>query len=136
MALEFVDTNILIYVHDSSAGMKRELSESLIERLTRDSEGAVSTQILAEFYAAVTRKFGLRKEDAAAVIADFGSWTVHRLSHSDLLAAAHLQRLYKVSWWDALVLQSARALGCEVLWTEDLAHGQHYGSVTVKNPFR
>jgi predicted nucleic acid-binding protein len=134
--MEFVDTNIVIYAHDSSAGEKRRASESLIERLTLGGAGAVSTQILVEFYAAATRKFGLRKEDAAAIIADFGSWTVHRLGHADLLAATLLHSRHKVSWWDALVLQSAQALGCEILWTEDLAHGQRYGSVTVRSPFR
>jgi len=78
----------------------------------------------------------MRKEEAAAVVADFGSWTVHRLAHSDLLAATQLHRLYKISWWDSLVLQSEHTLGCEVLWTEDLGHAQRYGSVTVRNPFR
>jgi predicted nucleic acid-binding protein len=134
--MEFVDTNIVIYAHDSSAGEKRRTSESLIERLTLGGAGALSTQILVEFYAAATRKFGLRKEDAAAIIADFGSWTVHRLGHADLLAATLLRSRHKVSWWDALVLQSAQALGCEILWTEDLAHGHRYGSVTVRSPFR
>jgi|SRR5215469_6138499 len=135
MPLEFVDTNILIYVHDSTAGTKRQISATLIQRLARDSEGALSTQILIEFYAAVTKKYGMRNEEAVAVIADFGSWTVHRLAHADLLAAAEILRLYKISWWDALVLQSAHALGCEILWTEDLSHGQRYGSVVVRNPF-
>jgi len=136
MGLEFADTNILIYAHDSSAGAKLLTSRSLIRRLTENHEGAVSTQILAEFYATITRKYAMRKEDAASLVADFGIWTIHRLAHSDLMAATQLHRTYKISWWDALVLQSAQALGCEILWTEDLSHNQRYGTVTVRNPFR
>ncbi|MBV8844467.1 MAG: PIN domain-containing protein [Bryobacterales bacterium] len=136
MPLEFVDTNILIYAHDGGAGAKHTISEALIERLNQSSEGAVSTHILAEFYLVATKKIRRREEDIAAIVADFGAWTVHRLAHSDLLAAMQLHRRYKISWCDALVLQSAHALGCEILWTEDLSHGQRYGSLIVRNPFR
>jgi predicted nucleic acid-binding protein len=55
--------------------------------------------------------------------------------HADLLRAARFERRHKMSWWDALVLTSAVELGCGVLWSEDLADGQRYGSVTVRNPF-
>lgn len=135
MPFEFVDTNILIYAHDRGTGEKHTESEALIQRLNRSSEAAVSTQILAEFYAVATRKIHRREEEIAAIVADFGAWTVHQLAHSDLMAAMQLHRRYKLSWWDALVLQSAHALGCEIIWTEDLSHGQRYGAVIVQNPF-
>jgi predicted nucleic acid-binding protein len=61
---------------------------------------------------------------------------MHRPKCSSLLSAARLQRQYQINWWDALILNSATELGCEILWTEDFSHGQQYGAVTVRNPFR
>ncbi len=52
-----------------------------------------------------------------------------------ILAAIDLHRLHKISFWDALVVRSARAGGCRVVLTEDLKHGQSYDGVLVENPF-
>jgi predicted nucleic acid-binding protein len=136
MSAEFVDTNILIYAHDGSAGAKHIQSVGLLTRLFDEGTGALSMQILTEFYAAATKKLGMRSEEAGEVIRDLAGWTLHRPAHSDLLAAAQLHRRHKISWWDALVIQSATELGCDTLWSEDLSHQQRYGAVTVKNPFR
>jgi len=134
MSAEFIDTNILIYAHDSTAGKKHEVSRDLIARLFESRTGAVSTQILAEFYS-VCRKLPLGTERAEQIIADLGSWTVHSLLHSDLIAASTLHRRHQVAWWDALVVVSAQQLGCTTLWTEDLSDGQRFGGLTIRNPF-
>jgi predicted nucleic acid-binding protein len=136
MSVEFVDTNVLIYAFDPSARVKRDSGMDLLARLSESSTGALSTQVLAEFYSVSTRKLGVRSEDAEAVVSDFGEWKVHRPSHADLLRAVGLERRYKIPWWDAMVLNSALALEASILWTEDFAHGQKFGSLTVKNPFR
>jgi predicted nucleic acid-binding protein len=75
-------------------------------------------------------------ETAEQMIDDMGVWSIHRPSHSDLILAARLQRRYQISWWNALIVQSANEMGCAVLWTDDLTHGQKYGSVTARDPFR
>src|SRR5882724_6571071 len=77
----------------------------------------------------------MTSEKAEEVIRDFGAWTVHRPAHADLLRAARLQRRYKISWWDALIVNSATELGCLILWSEDLSNGHQYGPITVRNPF-
>jgi predicted nucleic acid-binding protein len=135
MIAEFVDTNILIYAHDSSAGKKHHESTQLLTRLFEDGSGALSIQVLAEFYAAATRKLGMASQEAEDVLADLGGWTIHRPNHADLIHAARLERRYKIAWWDALIVTSAMELGCRALWSEDLGDGQRYGSVTVRNPF-
>jgi predicted nucleic acid-binding protein len=132
---EFIDTNVLVYAHQGGAGEKHRLSIELIDRLTMDSTGCVSIQILLEFYAVATRKLGMPITEAAEVVAGFGRWTLQRPRHSDLLEASTLQRRHKISWWDALVVQSALAAGCSTLWTEDLQHGQKFGRLLVRNPF-
>ena len=135
MSVEFVDTNVLIYAHDGGAGKKHDRSVQLLSRLVEDGAGALSIQVLAEFYAAATKKLGISSQEAEEILADLGGWIIHRPGHADLLRAARFQRRYKMSWWDALVVNSAVELGCGVLWSEDLADGQRYGSVTVRNPF-
>ena len=135
MSVEFVDTNVLIYAHDGGAGQKHERSVQLLSRLVEDGAGAISIQVLAEFYSAATRKLGIASQEAAEILADLGGWIIHRPGHADLLRAARFQRRYKMSWRDALVVTSAVESGCSVLWSEDLADGQRYGSVTVRNPF-
>lgn len=136
MSAEFVDTNVLIYAHDGGAGAKHNRAVELLERLFDDRNGALSTQVLCEFYAAATKQLAMTSEEAEAVLSDLANWTVHRLAHSDLLKASRLQRRYQIGWWDALILQSATDLDCSVLWTEDLQDGQRYGAVTARNPFR
>ena len=135
MSVEFVDTNVLIYAHDAKAGRKHDKSVELVARLANDDSGALSLQVLTEFYAAATRKLSMTSKQAEDVIVDFGFWIVHRATHADLVQAILLHRRYNISWWDALIVNSAIELGCQVLWTEDLSHGQKYGAVTVRNPF-
>lgn len=136
MSVEFVDTNLLVYAHDGGAGAKHAKAVDLLARLVEDGAGALSTQVLVEFYSAATRKLGMTSAEAEAVLRDLGGWIIHRPAHADLLKAAQLHRRYKCAWWDALILASAIELGCAVLWTEDFSDGQRLGPITVRNPFR
>ena len=133
--MEFIDTNVLFYAHDQSADRKQHTAKELVRRLTNAADGALSIQVLSEFYAVATGKRLLSPEAAEEVIRDFGVWTVHSPDHTALMNSARLRRLYQISWWDALIVNSAIELGCDVLWTENLNHGQQYGRLTVRNPF-
>jgi len=134
MSDEFVDTNILIYAHDRSGGEKHVRSMALMERLAEDETGALSVQVLTEFYSAATRKLGLAGKVAEDIIADLRLWTIHRPGHADVIRSVQLQRRHKLNWWDALIVNSAMELGCRILWSEGLSHGRRFGSLTVRNP--
>jgi predicted nucleic acid-binding protein len=133
---EFVDTNVLVYAHDAGAGARQTRAVELLTRLFEEEGGALSIQVLSEFYSVATRKLGIKSHEAGEIIRDLGGWTIHRPGHSDLLKAMQLHRRHKIAWGDALIVTSAIELGCTVLWTEDLADGQRYGCVTIQNPFR
>jgi predicted nucleic acid-binding protein len=135
MSAEFVDTNIFVYAHDGGAGSKHRKSVELLKRLFDAGTGSVSIQVLSEFYAAATGKLAMRSEEAEEIIRDLATWTLHRPSHADLLQAAGLHRKHKLSWWDALIVNSALQLGCSTLWSEDFSDGRRYGTVTVRSPF-
>jgi len=133
--VEFVDTNVLAYAHDTSAGSKYDASKNLIFRLSEQGQGCVSIQVLCELYSVATRKLRFKGEEAEQIIGDFGAWFIHRPTHASLLNAARLERRYRIAWWDALVLNSALEAGCTTLWTEDFTDGQRFSSLRVRNPF-
>ena len=108
---------------------------SLIERLAIGGNGALSTQVLGEFYNTATRKLRRTSEDVELTIQALADWSIHRPGHLDIIRAIHLQRRYQLSWWDAMIVNSAIRSGCTTLWSEDLNAGQSYESVTVRNPF-
>jgi predicted nucleic acid-binding protein len=137
MSGEFVDTNVLLYAHDRTAGAKRDAAVALIARLIDEQSGLLSTQVLMEFFVSATRRLPRRLDPGAAagIVEDFGTWPVFTPSVSDILAAAKLGRRYRIHFWDALIVQGAASLGAEVIWSEDLNAGQKYSGVTVRNPF-
>lgn len=132
----FIDTNILIYAHDRSAAAKHERARDLLRALWDQGGGGLSIQVLQEFHVNITRKVPrpLSPSMAAEIIADLAAWSVHSPSANDVLDAIQLQQRYGVTFWDAMILTSARALGCAIVWSEDLNAGQNYGEVQVVNP--
>lgn len=134
---QFVDTNILVYAHDVSAGPKHDRAVELLEGLWKSRSGCLSAQVLQEFYVTITRKVAhpLDSDAAARIVADLSVWRVHAPEATDVLDAIEIQRRYSVSFWDAMILQSAARLGCETVWSEDLNPGQTYGGVRVADPF-
>ncbi|HEY3171753.1 MAG TPA: PIN domain-containing protein [Thermoanaerobaculia bacterium] len=135
---QFVDTNVLVYAHDRSAGRKREAASDLLERLWDNRLGCVSLQVLQEFYVTVTGRTRrlVSPVEAARRIGWYAEWTLHEPGRQDLISAIALHVSLAISFWDAMILQSARRLGCGILWTEDLTHEQNYAGVTVRDPFR
>jgi predicted nucleic acid-binding protein len=134
----FVDTNILMYAHDTSAGAKHERAKALVEELWRDRTGVVSTQVLQELSVNLRRKAG-RPLDVKAtreIVADYLKWQVVVNGGESILDALELEARYQISFWDALVVQAAQTSGAEVLYSEDLSDGQTYGPVQVINPLQ
>ena len=133
----FVDTNVLMYAHDISAGEKHERAKQLVEELWRDRTGVISTQVLQELTVNLRRK-SARPLDATAVrqiLTDYLTWHVMVNTGDSILEALTLEQRYRISFWDALILQAAERAGADVLYSEDLSNGQSYGSVQVRNPF-
>jgi predicted nucleic acid-binding protein len=136
-SLQFVDTDVLVYAHDVSAGQKHSRARELMRDLWQSGEGCLSIQVLQEFYVNVTQKVArpLPPEVAAQIIADLSVWEVHCPGTDDVLDAIRLQERHQISFWDAMILASALQLGCQVLWSEDLNPDQVYDQVKVRSPF-
>jgi predicted nucleic acid-binding protein len=134
---QFVDTNILVYVYDQTAGAKQDKARELLTELLHTGQGCLSMQILQELFVSLTRKIQkpLETVEAARRVAYLAEWNLHVPERSDLFSAIDLHQHLRISFWDAMMIQSARRLGCRILWSEDLSDGQSYAGVTVRNPF-
>ncbi|MDR0848267.1 MAG: PIN domain-containing protein [Propionibacteriaceae bacterium] len=137
MSLEFVDTNILIYAYDISAGHRHDRAFALIDRLGRQRLGALSVQVLQEFYVTVTRKIAapITGEVAIERLRMFSRWPVYSPLAHDVISAAELSQRSQISFWDAMIVHGAVQLGCDTLWSEDLNVGQVIDGVKKRSPF-
>ena len=136
--LTFVDTSVLVYAHDRSEGRKHALARSLLEELWAAPSGVLSTQVLQEFYVVATRKFDppMRRDEAAEVVALYGTWPVIQIGVPVILGAVQLEAEHRLSFWDALIVEAARLAGATRLATEDLQHGRQLAGVRIEDPFR
>jgi predicted nucleic acid-binding protein len=134
----FVDTNILVYAHDDSAGPKRDQARALVEQLWESRDGCLSVQVLQEFFVTVTRKIPkpLDAETAKEIVADLSRWRIHVPAADDVLGAIGIHQRTGISFWDAMIVCSAAEMRCAVLYSEDLNAGQEYSGVHVENPFQ
>jgi predicted nucleic acid-binding protein len=101
----------------------------------QSASGVVSLQVLQEYFVTVTRKYGIDAADARRKVELFAAFDLVEPVLSDVLAAVDLHRLHKFSYWDALVIHSARRAGCKQVFSEDMQHGQVIDGVRIVNPF-
>jgi len=137
MTLQFVDTNVFLYAYDGSAGDRHDKALELVSTLGRTRRGALSVQVLQEFYVNAVRKIArpLAPDVAHDRLQALSLWTVHTPTAPDVLAAAEISDSASLSFWDAMIVRSAASLGCATLWSEDLNAGQLIEGVTIRNPF-
>ena len=133
----FVDTNIMIYAHDLDAGQKNKISRDIIRNLWENRLGVISTQVLQEFYVNVTRKIEnpLQKPQARGIIESYLAWPVELNDASTVLSASEIEERHMLSFWDAMIIASARRANAEKIITEDLNHGQQIEGILIDNPF-
>jgi predicted nucleic acid-binding protein len=134
--VRFADTNILLYAisRDPAERSKAQRANSLLA--ARDL--ALSVQVLQEFYVQATRNSRpdpLTHEQAVALVESFLRFPVLEVTTGVMRAAIAACRRFNISYWDAAILEAARALGCAVILSEDLSDGQDYAGVRVENPF-
>ena len=134
----FFDTNVLVYLFDSGAPAKQRRARALLEKHTLAGETLLSTQILQEFYVAVTRKLAtpLDPEAAHAAVREFAVMPIVRVDVPLILAATQFSQQQQLSFWDALVVRAAIEGGAATLYSEDLQHGQVFETLRIENPMR
>jgi predicted nucleic acid-binding protein len=134
----FFDTNVLVYLFDASAPRKKARAQNLLKEAVGEGLALLSTQVLQEFFVAVTRKLSapLAHEQAERAVRDLAKLPMAQIDTEMVLKAIETMRRYGLSFWDSLIIQAALHGGATILYTEDLQHGQVIETLAVENPFR
>jgi len=130
----FLDTNILVYAIEQGGSEKSVIALALAQR----GDIYVSTQVLGEFYNAVTsqrRASPLTHDEATAWIQLWKKYHVSNITTAHVDLALEISGRFQISYYDSLILSAARLARIDLVHSEDLADGQDYDGVTVKNPF-
>jgi predicted nucleic acid-binding protein len=135
--LTFFDTNVLVYLFDQDAQGKRKRARQLFQSEVESGRFVTSTQVLQEFYVAVTRKLAvpLPSVDAEEAVRALAELTIAPIDPPLVLGAIARSRDMQVSFWDALIVEAALSAGASTLLTEDLQSGRQIGSLKIENPF-
>ncbi|MBI5085127.1 MAG: PIN domain-containing protein [Acidobacteria bacterium] len=131
----FVDSNVLLYYVDPQDEAKRELAIRWLNHLWLTGAGAISWQVLNEFYWNAVRKMRLDPGRAREVVEDLSSWRPVDNSLGLLRRAWFLSDSAQIPHWDALIVAAAERSGASILLSEDFQAGRTFGAVSVVNPF-
>jgi len=134
----FLDTNIILYAYDASAGEKHRIAKKIFVELWDSGLGVVSTQVLQEFFVTITQKIPktLDKRLAKDIVSDLLKWDVVVNDGESIIEAIEILLRYGYSFWDSLIIEAAMRSSAAVLLSEDLSHGQIIHGVTIQNPFK
>jgi predicted nucleic acid-binding protein len=134
--MRFVDTNVLLYA--ASTAPEEQAKAVQARSLLDDDDLALSVQVLQEFYVQATRHTKVERmthEQASLLVEAFLRFPVQDMTVALMKAGLGARERFKISYWDATIIEAARALGCDTVLTEDLSDGQSYDGITVTNPF-
>jgi predicted nucleic acid-binding protein len=134
--MRFVDTNILLYAASKAAGEEEKAGLAL--GLLDSEDLALSVQVLQEFYVQATRPSrpdAMSHEQASLLIESFLRFPVQEVTLALMKSALDTKARFQISYWDAAIVEAARALGCPTILTEDLSHGRDFSGVVIENPF-
>jgi predicted nucleic acid-binding protein len=134
----FLDTNIFVYSATDDDPAKALIATKLIRKAIATHKGAVSYQVVQEFFNLALKRFEHRMnfEDRQEYLTRVFRPLLK--IHSSLALYEEALRLHaanQLQWYDALIVGAARESGCAILYSEDLQHGQKFGSLKIVNPF-
>ena len=131
----FIDTNVLVYAEASDAPLKQRAALTLLKGLYEEGLGVLSTQVLQEYCNVALKKLKLPAQYVRAQLDLYEQFEVVQVTPGIIRADLDLHQTRSVSFFDAIVLASAHASGCNVIWTEDMNVGELVNGVRIANPF-
>lgn len=133
----FLDTNILVYAYDRHDPRKQEIAQSLLIDGMENESAALSVQVLGEFFNVVTRqiKQPMTADEAKEAIELFSNLLIQEIDLEMVERAIDTHKIYRIAYWDALIVSAAERAGCKRIISEDLNDGQLYHSIPISNPF-
>jgi predicted nucleic acid-binding protein len=138
LAAFFVDSNVLVYAYDPGDPAKASRARACLRRLGDARNGAISAQVLGEFFVVVTRRLHppLSAETAERVAMNLSrSWPVYDVTGAAVLEAMRAVQQYQLQYWDGLIWATAKLNGVPNVLTEDLPSGSLVEGVRFEDPF-
>jgi predicted nucleic acid-binding protein len=131
----FLDANVLLYTDDPRYPEKREIAVRLVEQHVTQKTGAVSLQILGEYFHNARRKMNLDVRLARQRVTFFSRLLRFQPNLNDVFAAIDLHQFHHFRYWDAMIVHSAVQCGCRILYSEDMHSGHIIDNLKIVNPF-
>ena len=133
----FVDTSVLVHAHDLDSGVKRAIADHVLRQIWHDETGVISSQVLQEFYTALTGGIAspVPRRAARDLIHAYSVWPAVTLDATDLLAASEFEERYRLGFRDAMIVAAARKSGATLLLSDTLRPYRPITGVELQNPF-
>lgn len=131
----FIDTNILVYAEASDLPAKQRAALDLLKEHYDQGLGVLSTQVLQEYCNVALKKLKLPAHYVRSQLDLYEQFEIVQVTPIIIRAGLDLHQTRSVSFFDAMVLATAHAAGCSVLWTEDMNSGELVHGVRISNPF-
>ena len=135
---EALDTNIFIYSIDRRDPVKEQKAAKLIRDSLGSLKGVVSFQVVQEFVNVATKRLVAPMSiESSQLYLEKVFLPLLRVHSSAALygEALALQSRYRLSWYDSLIVCAAMQAECGILYSEDMQHGQRFGTLQIQNPF-
>lgn len=131
----FIDTSVLVYAEASDIPDKQRIALALLKSLYEGGLGVLSTQVLQEYCNVALTKLKLPAQYVRSQLDLYEQFEVVQVTPPIIRAGLDLHQTRSVSFFDAIVLASASASGCNVIWSEDMNAGEVVDGVCISNPF-
>jgi predicted nucleic acid-binding protein len=139
MSVDFLDSNIFIYLVDETDAAKHAVARTLVDAALTNASGVISFQVVQETLHVLTRKLKvIASAEDAAFFMQQALQPMWRVQPSPALyaQALQIQQGQGFAFYDSLIVAAALEAGCKRLLSEDMKHGQRIGKLRVENPFR
>jgi predicted nucleic acid-binding protein len=135
MPKQFIGTNLLVYALDGGDSKKQKIARSFLKGCTSARSGVISTQVLQEFFVVSTKKMNVDPMLVKDMLRGFSHFEVITITPELIASAIDCTVLYKLSFWDALIISAAESASCDEIWSEDLNEGQLIRGIKICSPF-
>jgi predicted nucleic acid-binding protein len=134
---DFLDTNIIVYAYDTHEPVRQQTAQVILEEGIIQETAVLSAQVLGEFFVVVTSRIKnpLTADEALQVMNILCRLPVAEIDGDLVRSAIRLHKMYRLSYWDSLIVAAAKRMGCGRLLSEDLQDGMDLDGIVVVNPF-
>ena len=133
----FLDTHVLVYAALEQDSRKQGIAAVILEHAREDAVGVISLQVLREFANALFHKSDYTSDQIRDMVRRFHkTYPCIPDSFELQLRAIEIKSKYGLQFYDAIMLATAEAAGCDTVYSEDMGDGVIYEGITVKDPFK